>query len=183
MRSRSVLSPEKAGDPGVCREAALRLLDYKWRGEKELERKLKDRGFEVDVVRATVEKLKSDKWLDDDRFARQFAISRARSGIGTLRIRRELETIGVEIERILPAVREAVVEEAEEIQLAKLCERKVRAGRQRFGDDWAHSDDGRKKIVKFLLNRGYDYGAAQRAFAAELSRLGMTADSDAADLE
>ena len=172
MRSRSQLDPEKASDPAACREAALRLLDYRWRGEKELERKLKDRGFEQDAIHATLATLKAARWLDDDRFAKQFARSRVRKGIGTLRIRRELETMGVESERIVPAVKEAVVEEDEQGQLARICARKMRAGAQRHGASWAGSDAARKKIIGFLLNRGYDYAAAQRAYAEELGRIG-----------
>lgn len=183
MRSRSELPPEKASDPSVCRATALRLLNLRWQGEKELEKKLTRRGFEIEVVRETLESLRKEKWLDDRRFAREFARGRLRSGIGRVRIRRELEATGVDRE-LVPRAITLADEEAREIdQLRRVCSRKLNALRDRKGAEWIGSVEGRKKIVGFLLNRGYEYAAATEAYAAELVKLGVTPSDEAADLE
>nr|MDP9361598.1 recombination regulator RecX [Acidobacteriota bacterium] len=91
-----------------CYGAALRILNHRFNSEGELRRKLAMKEFAPDVVGATIERLRGEKWLDDERFAASYVRTRVRKGFGQLRIKRELTAAGVERETIARALDESV---------------------------------------------------------------------------
>jgi hypothetical protein len=65
--------------------AALRLLNYRFRSVVEMERKLRDRGFSAEEIAGEIERLTEERWLDDRRFAREYALSKLRARKGAPR--------------------------------------------------------------------------------------------------
>src|ERR1051325_6318511 len=109
-----------------CYVAALRILGYRFNSEAELRR--------------TLARLREEKWLDDERFAGAYVRTRARKGIGRLRIRGELRNAGVSDEAAERALRENGDGEEERLRAAyeKLARRiddpqKIAARLQRLG--------------------------------------------------
>jgi regulatory protein len=66
------LSPERAGSEEAAKEAALRILARGPRTEREVEKRLRDRGFQGDAVERAIERLRRVSLLDDRAFVRSF---------------------------------------------------------------------------------------------------------------
>ena len=135
-----------------CYAAALRILQHRWNSAGELRRKLQLKEFDDDAVAATVERLTSEKWLDDERFAEAFVRGRTRKRIGTLRVRRELAMAGVDsdiIDRVLAGQRNAEAERATVLELAK---KKLAILRGRGEED----ERLRQKLSAYLARQGFE---------------------------
>jgi regulatory protein len=66
------LSPERAGSEDAAKEAALRILARGPRTEREVEGRLRERGYHVEAVERALERLRRVSLLDDRAFVRSF---------------------------------------------------------------------------------------------------------------
>jgi regulatory protein len=66
------LSPERAGSEDAAKEAALRILARGPRTEREVEGRLRERGYHVEAVERAIERLRRVSLLDDRAFVRSF---------------------------------------------------------------------------------------------------------------
>ena len=144
-----------------CYIAALRILRYRFNAEGELRRKLAAKRFERDVIDTTIDRLRDEKWLDDERFAAAFVRTRMQKHIGRARIRRELIAAGVANDIAARALAENADEERERAELAAACEKRIRLMKRRHGDDVLESPHERKKLAAYLLKQGYDSALIQ----------------------
>ena len=91
---------------------ATRLFKYRIRSEEEMKRKLLERGFSKECVQRTVERLKRNGLLDDERFSYLFAYDEITlKHHGPRIVRAKLKSLGVNeeiIERSLKRVLEEV---------------------------------------------------------------------------
>ena len=88
-------------------QRALRFVAHRARSEAEVTSYLVRRGYSQAVTEGTLEKLRSFNYLNDERFARDWARSRLENqGYGPKRIEHELETRGIAEALIRAAVRE-----------------------------------------------------------------------------
>ncbi len=146
--------------PGVdldtCYLAAMRILNHRFNSEAELHRKLSLKEFDPDVISATIDKLRREKWLDDERFAASFVRARVRKGLGRHRISRELTAAGVDGESIARALDESVPDH-DERGAALASARKRLAVVRRREEDVAKI---REKLVAYLFRQGYDSSLA-----------------------
>ena len=136
-----------------CYAAALRILSYRFNSEGELRRKLDLKQFPRDVIDETIDRLRREKWIDDDRFAAAYVRMRVRKGMGRQRIKRELTQAGVESDTIAQALD---VPDHDERAAAIASARKRLAILRRRDDD----DAIRQKLVAYLFRQGYDSGLA-----------------------
>jgi regulatory protein len=88
-------SADEALDEVSCRERAVGLLARREHSRGELTRKLAARGFDEDVVAATLARLEREGALADGRFTASFIRTRAAKGKGPVRIRAELAERGM----------------------------------------------------------------------------------------
>jgi regulatory protein len=142
-----------------CYTAALRILNFRFNSAAELRRKLRAKKFDEETIAATLDRLREEKWLDDDRFADSFVRTRATKRIGRLRILRELSEAGVSSSAAARAVAEHLDPERERAELEALCRRKLESLRRRRGDEYAASDEGRAKLMASLARSGFDTSA------------------------
>lgn len=84
-----------SADTGAIREAALRLLARREHSTVELSRKLVQRGWVESEIDATIDRLAAEELQSDQRFAENYARSRASRHYGPLRIRAELGERGI----------------------------------------------------------------------------------------
>lgn len=138
-----------------CYVAAMRILNHRFNSEGELRRKLALKEFAADVVDATIERLRGEKWLDDERFAASYVRTRVRKGYGRLRIKRELSAAGIERETITRALSESVPDHDE--RAAALVSARKRLAVLRRRDDDALI---RVKLAAYLVRQGYDSSLA-----------------------
>ena len=139
----------------------MRILSYRFNSEAELRRKLQRKQFGKEEIEAVVQKLRDEKWLDDERFAGVFVRTRSAKKIGKLRIVRELQAAGVDREEAALAIDRNIDPEVEREQLAALCAKRLRVLIRRHGEEYAASADGRNKLAAWLLKHGYDAALVQ----------------------
>ena len=131
---------------------AVSLLSRRDHSEKELIRKLKEKGHSKGAE-AAIEKLKSGGYVDDERFSRIYASELIRlKGYGRRRVEQELYLKGVDRE-IVSGVLDEISFDTD--RLSDIIKRKYLA---KMTDD-----KGRQKAFNALLRLGYSYGEIRDA--------------------
>jgi len=159
-----------------CYIAALRILKYRFNSEAELRRKLRGKKFEKEAIDATIVRLHSEKWLDDERFAGAFVRTKANRRLGSRRILSELHHAGVSNEAAAQAVVENIDPEREAEALRALCAKRAGVLIRRHGADFLRTGEGRNKLAGYLLKQGYD-AALVYAAVKEISVVHHQSDS------
>lgn len=155
----STRGPRKPPDPY---ERGLGLLARREHSRRELGRKLRARGVEPADASAALDKLESQDFQNDERFAEMLVRSRIGSGYGPLRIRAELSAQhGLDSAAIEAAIA-AEVESSGIDWLEEACRQLQRRFRQPAADPAE-----RMKRAQFLLRRGFPSDVARQACAAE----------------
>ncbi len=107
------------------------------------------RGAAKAVIDATLEKLRGLNYIDDEAFARNWALSRAQNqGYGPGKIEQELRTKGVANWQIDAVVKEIFASENEEERARKVL-------RKRFGSENFREPRTLRRAVALLQRRGY----------------------------
>ncbi len=131
------------------KKAALRLLGFRPRSENELRKRLGQKGLPKDAIERTLEGLRRDGALDDEKFARLYALSRMQSGsFGKGRVRRELSQRGLTsalVEKGMGAI--ADMDEAPAAEA--LVERRLSSMRG------LSADAKKRRLHGLLLRRGF----------------------------
>lgn len=152
-RSRSRAPLDAAGARGF----ALKLLSRRDFASGELHERLKGRGVPEDVTAAVIAELIEDRMLDDTRFAHNFVSYRAARGEGPVRIKAELQSLGLPEELIEAAVAAG----AEWRSLA----RDVRL--RKFGPELPESWAEKARQARFLQYRGFSIDHIRSALDAD----------------
>jgi regulatory protein len=142
---RAALDAEAAADPRFIRQAALGLLARRDHATRELERKLKDRGFAAEAVGDVLKELAAKRFLDDARYIEHFVSYHASRGQGPVRIAAELRQLG------LPA--EAIEEQLDTVTDWRDQARAAR--RKKFGASVPKTFRERARQARFLEYRGF----------------------------
>jgi len=110
---------------------------------------LRWRGADDAVVNAAIEKLRGFNFINDETFARNWALSRAQSqGYGPRRIEQELKTKGVADAVIRAVVKEIFDQEDEEKRARKVL-------KKQFGSENFQEPRALRRALAFLQRRGY----------------------------
>jgi regulatory protein len=142
-------------------QRALALLVRREHSRKELGRKLKAKGVEREDADVALDKLNTQDFQNDARFAETLARSRAASGYGPIRIRAELGTHGLSREDMDIAMDAGETNWLESARM--LVDRK-------YGNKDLSDPDIRRKAADFLLRRGFDQKIAFAAVKAARDR-------------
>ena len=135
-------------------EAALRLLRHRPRSEREMVRRLRQRGLPADVVAEEVERLREAGLLDDEAFAESWVEERReRSPRGKRLLRQELQQRGVGA-----AIADEAVSAVDD-RTAALAVARGRAWRLE-GLDFQHFS---QRLAGFLQRRGFGYEVVEEA--------------------
>jgi regulatory protein len=142
--------------PRSCHERALGLLAVRPRSRRELQRRLRQAGFEDQEVEDVLQRLEGVGLIDDEAFARQLAEHQLGARMaGRRSVERALAAKGV-----APETTRAILAEAPEREEERALELATsRAGRLR-------GVDPRKafaRLSSLLVRRGYDAEVARRA--------------------
>lgn len=142
----------KDTESAQARERALRLLGYRERSVQELRKRLIDDGYPTAITDGVIERMTESGLVDDERFARAWARTRAAAGFGSTRVRRELSLKGVDPDLSAEALAEAY---AGQDPLA--------SARKLIGNTQLVTRNDRDRAIRKLLRRGYDISTAIRA--------------------
>jgi len=154
--SAAAAAPE---DQQAARLAALKLLNRRDYGARELGERLAERGFTAAAARAVVDQLVQEKLLDDSRFAEHFVAYHANRGQGPVRIAHKLREAGVAAELISASV------DAGSADWRRRC---AEVRRKRFGAREPGSWAERGKQARFLTQRGFSSDQVRAAIGRDL---------------
>ncbi|NIJ69641.1 recombination regulator RecX [Xanthomonas sp. 60] len=135
-------------------QRALGLLVRRDHSRRELGRKLVARGIEPEQAQAAVDKLTSEGWQDDERFAEFLVRNRANSGYGPRHIQAELGTHGLDSEAISAAM---------DSYEGDFLDNARDLVRRRFGEEGPQDLPQRRKAADLLARRGFDGDMIRRA--------------------
>lgn len=144
-----------------AKEKAFRFLGFKARTEKELTDKLRKEEIPQDIIPDVIELMKRYDYINDERYAREYAAERVRlKGHGRRRIEYELKNKGVNAEYIDNAMEhlESGGYDGVNEALCKL-EKKCRAPLDEL--DFKE----RNRLYNYLVRQGYDFNVIDAAFA------------------
>ena len=157
----------KVLDLAAAKQKAYRLLSLRPHSEKELEKKLRDKGFPAAVIKEALEKLHDLKYLNDASFAIQWARNLAANKLwGNRKIAASLREKGVAAHLIDDAVASARKELSEEEAIDLLI--KKRAAKKETA---AFDVKEKPRIFQSLMGRGFPPGLI-------LNKLGKAAEEE-----
>ncbi len=134
----------------------LRLLARRELTTAQLRARLMRRGLEPDDVDAALARLRADGALDDRRAARAYASAAVRiKGRGPLRVRRELDALGLDEDTVRAAVDEAFEDADEATLLDRAIDRRLRGPIR----DQGHL----RRLHQYLVRLGFGPAAALAA--------------------
>lgn len=134
-----------------CKNSALRTVEKTYKTEKELKDKLKERGFEEDTIKRTLDFLKEYNLLNDEKYAEMYIKDRLRTQ-GRNKIKYALIRKGISEEVLLDKLSN-IDQEDENDTAFKLAEKKYNMLKKKESDKYKLS----QKLFRFLLSKGYDY--------------------------
>jgi regulatory protein len=133
-------------DQQAARLAALKLLNRRDYGARELGERLAERGFKPATATVVVEHLIQEKLLDDARYALHFVAYHANRGQGPVRIAHRLREAGVAGEEIAAAV------DANAAEWRRRC---AETRQKRFGAKLPATWAEKGRQARFLSQRGF----------------------------
>ena len=154
--SRSRGASERQPDAPAAYQSALRSLSAREMSGLEVTRALRRRGHARHIVAEVVERLRSEGWVDDLRFACAFLRYRMRAKPASIhQLRAELAQRGCAPETVEMAVADVAVEDGpfDDIGLARA------AVARRRGVDSRNPE----RLLRFLARRGFSFDVARRA--------------------
>lgn len=140
----------------AIRKRAMDFLARREHAYAELVTKLKKREHAADDIEIVLDQLVDDGLLSDARYAEALVASKARRGIGPVRIRADLAAVGVADRMIEIALDEAGVDWHAIAAAVRI---------KRFGPELPPDFPARAKQMQFLQRRGFDMDQLQAAFA------------------
>lgn len=157
----------KVLDLAAAKQKAYRLLSLRPHSEKELEKKLREKGFPAVVIKEALEKLHDLKYLNDASFAVQWARNLAVNKLwGNRKIIASLKEKGVQARLIDDAIAAARHELSEEEAIAVLV--KKRAAKKKSA---AFDIKEKQRIFQSLMGRGFPPGLI-------LNKIGKAAEEE-----
>lgn len=139
----------------AVRKRAMDLLARREHAYAELVVKLKKREYAADDIEIVLDELAAEGLQSDVRYAEAVIASKARRGIGPVRIRAELRGAGTDDATIDNALDDADIDWDEHAEAAR---------RKRFGDEIPTDFPTKAKQMRFLQRRGYDAEQLAAAF-------------------
>ncbi|MGD9566729.1 MAG: regulatory protein RecX [Sedimentibacter sp.] len=136
---------------------ALSVLSRYAKSEKQLRLKLKEKGYDINLIDNAILKLKQQKYIDDERYSDALINSKINiSKFGKRRIKEALYEKGIDREIIDEKINQ--LSDDEELKRAcTLLTKKVKSIKE---------DDTRKLTIKLsnvLINKGFEYSTVKKA--------------------
>lgn len=128
-------------------ERAVGYLSIAPRAGKEIRKYLLDKGYDIDVVVATVEKLIAYRYIDDYAYAQSYIKSKSKK-YGKFRIASELKQKGIDSETI-----SELLDESGEDGIVEVARKYVKS----------HKSTDVQKLKRFLAGRGFSWDAISSA--------------------
>ena len=164
LRGEVVERLDRAADEEGAFRAALRALERRSHGERELGIKLERKGHTREAIALAVERLRALGLLDDAAFARAYIASKSERGRGPIRLRHDLAMLGVRREITEQALAELAAGADDPLEQPRaLVAKRLRQLAS------LPPDARRRRLLAYLGRRGYR-GSEARALVEEALR-------------
>lgn len=151
---------------------AIRFLGSKPRTVYEIEHRLQSKGFQADTVAQIISRLRQERLVDDQSYAKQWADQRVRNHKkGRLMIKHELQQKGVHTSQITEAL--------EELDSAAELDSAYAVGFRKWSSSKGDRYQRKQKTTAFLMRRGFPSSVVRQA----LERIMKDAQEDADEAE
>ena len=144
--------------PKRCKLRAMNLLQKKDYTEKQLRDKLAEGLYPQEIIDETIKYVKSYKYLDDERYARDY-ITYHMSTRSKNRIIQDLTGKGISKDYLMPIIEELYAEEDGEAELEQIRKLLVKKHYDSENTDFKE----KQKIMAFLMRKGYELSDIKRA--------------------
>jgi regulatory protein len=135
-----------------AKQKAYRYLALRPRSEKEVAKKLKEKGFPANIIQETLEKLRDLKYINDDSFSSQWARHLAINKLwGNRKIISDLQEKGINKDLIGEAIAAARSEISEEAAIVRILLKK-------YAKKDLNNLKEKRKIFQSLMGRGFPPG-------------------------
>lgn len=141
---------------------ALKLLSYRGRARHEMEKKMKEKGYEAQTIEKTIAFLQTHNYINDEDFAASYVRDKRNiQKLGKMRIKQELYQKGVDKTIIQGAIDEQIDPE-EELEAA------LNFGRKKLDSTYRNDDKNAqyRKLGSSLQRKGYDYDIIKKVLSA-----------------
>jgi regulatory protein len=145
---------------GNCLVAALRILTRRDHSCSELSKKLIDRGFSQDQIKAAVSECSRLHYLDDERFAGIYVHQLQRDGYGYHRIRQKLVAKGLASQVIASSLEYCCREEVQIQNCRQAMLKKLKGNQSPEG-----SVEVKARLYRFLFSRGFSSAIIRQVMA------------------
>lgn len=146
-----------------CLQAALRLLARRDHSRTELSKKLKAQGFSQAHITWATDQACRYNYLDDERFAHDYACRLQRRGYGTRRIRQSLQAKGLAGDLTDKAIARHCTHQAQLEQCRSRLRKKLKSG-----NPLPSIQALKPKLYRYLLGRGFTASIVAAALKATL---------------
>ena len=158
LRKRKPVVRDDQDDPQAARLAALKQLNRRDFGARELAERLVARGFALPAAEAAVEGLRQERLVDDGRFAEHFVAYHENRGRGPVGIAHRLREAGVTADTIAAAVNATDPD---------WRRRAAEVRRKRFGAKLPATWAEKGRQARFLTQRGFSADQVRAAVGNE----------------
>lgn len=135
---------------------AVSILSRSAKSEKELRAKMAHKGYESDLINITIDKLKMNKYIDDDDYSERFIHDKINfSKYGKRKIKEALYNKGID-RQIIEEKLSLISTDEENIRAYTLGEKKLKN---------LTKEDNAKKYIKlsnFLIGKGFEYETVKK---------------------
>lgn len=148
LSDKKIKELQAADEIEIAYQRAINILNYRPRSEKEIRDKLLKHSTSNEVIEKVMERLRHNRLIDDEGFARQWVENRSEfRPRGKRALSAELRQKGINVD-IINTVLQDIDEDELAYQAAVIQSRKYRRL------DW---EDFRRKMFAFLARRGFSY--------------------------
>lgn len=135
-----------------AKDRALNFLSYRDRSEKEIRTKLRDVGYDENIIEWVIGELKRLKFLDDQRFAQSYAQTQMITRpVGEYFLKRELKQKGLDEELIEQTIEQTYSEKDQFSVALELAQQR----KKRYQN--IEEVKAKKRVSDFLLRRGFGW--------------------------
>lgn len=153
---------KSSSDLLLAKEIAYKFLSYRPRTQKEVEEKLKLKGFPDDVVSKVINDIKRYGFINDLEYTKNFILNKMRSKtLGKIALKQILLSKGIlneTIDQVL-AERENLIDEFEmALELAEKKLNQIKSSKRKK----MNKNEQKRKIYEFLTRRGFTWDTINR---------------------
>jgi len=149
------LSLAKKENVSKCKETALKIIERSYKTEKEMQKKLMEKGYDFDSIEIVINFLKEYNFINDSNYVKMYIKDRI-STQGKQKIKYSLIRKGISVE-IIDEFINKIESDDEKVVAIEMTKKKYKTLIKRENDRFKLWN----KLCRYLVGRGYDYSISK----------------------